>query len=117
MNIESSFFTMLVMVGGIFIIVGMLTYVLPPKKINFLYGYRTMNSMKSKEKWDFAQKYSSRLLVFIGLILAATSGIGLFYSYSEKVDFGIGMGIVLCSVLYLFFQTENALKKNFPILN
>lgn len=114
MNTESPFFTLMVMVGGVFTAAGMLTYVMPPKKINFLYGYRTTNSMKSKEKWDFAQLYSAKRMVFTGLILLATSGIGLFYSYSEKIDFGIGMGIVLCSVVYLFFKTENALKKQFP---
>ena len=114
MNAESSFFTMLVMVGGIFTIAGIVMYLVPPKKINFLYGYRTTNSMKSQEKWNFAQQYSSKLMAFIGLILMATSVIGLFYSYSEKIDFGIGIGIVLGSIVYLFFQTENALIKQFP---
>lgn len=28
----------------------------PPKKMNVWYGYRTVNSMKSQEHWDLAQK-------------------------------------------------------------
>ncbi|WP_133712278.1 SdpI family protein [Myroides indicus] len=27
-----------------------------PKHINYIYGYRTKNAMKSQEHWHFAQK-------------------------------------------------------------
>ena len=36
------------------ILVGIIMFKYPPKKINFFVGYRTVNSMKNKERWDFS---------------------------------------------------------------
>ena len=46
--------------GLIFLLAGFIQQRFPPKKINHLYGYRTSNSMKSQESWDFAQEYSAK---------------------------------------------------------
>ena len=35
----------------------------PPKKINYLYGYRTRRSMQNYETWSFANKYAAKLLI------------------------------------------------------
>lgn len=39
----------------------------PPKKINSIYGYRTPKSMKTEFKWNFANYFSSRYLLFFSL--------------------------------------------------
>ena len=39
----------------------------PPKEINHYYGYRTKGSMKNQETWDFAQQYSSSLLLKVAI--------------------------------------------------
>ena len=45
--------------GLIFFFAAIIMYYYPPKEINSLYGYRTSSSMKSEERWDFAQRFSS----------------------------------------------------------
>ena len=60
----------------IFLVVGIVFWMCPPKKINGLYGYRTTRSRKSQEAWDFAQRYSAKLMTMFGLaalVLAAVA--------------------------------------------
>ena len=60
----------------IFLVVGIVFWMYPPKKINEFYGYRTTRSRKSQEAWDFAQRYSAKLMTIFGLaalIVAATA--------------------------------------------
>jgi uncharacterized membrane protein len=54
--------------GLIFLIAGVIQFKFPPKKINDLYGYRTKRSMKNIEIWNYAQKYSSKILIIYGSI-------------------------------------------------
>lgn len=114
MNTESAFFSILILIGGVFTVVGMITTVFPPKKINFLYGYRTNSSMKSQERWDFAQAYSSKLMLLSGVFLMLISCLGLFFSISETVDFFSGMTLLLLSIAFLIYNTEKAIKTKFP---
>ena len=41
----------------------------PPRKINYIYGYRTRRSMQNQEMWDEANSYSSSLMVLIAALL------------------------------------------------
>ena len=52
----------------VMIIIGVLLIKCPPKKINSLVGYRTKKSSKNQEMWDFAQQFSGKAFIFIGLI-------------------------------------------------
>ncbi len=97
-----------IITGAILIIAGAIMYRFPPKKINILYGYRTMNSMKSQERWDFSQKYSSKELMKFGLFLFALSLLVLF-----NISEGIVNGIVVLFIFLPIISTEIALRKKF----
>ena len=49
------------------LVVGIVFWKYPPKKINEFYGYRTTLSRKSQEAWDFAQRYGAKLMTMFGL--------------------------------------------------
>jgi len=90
----------------------------PPKKINFIYGYRTSMSMKNKDTWDFAHRHSGELWRKIGLILAGVSAIAMLFALGRDNDFVANFGqvvtLVQCVVLVLsIIPTEIALKKTF----
>lgn len=76
----------LALVGVIFILVGIIMLLFPPKKINFLYGYRTNLSMKTQENWDYSQKYSAKLIMVLGgfLILLFLLQTNLLIFYQNK---------------------------------
>ena len=114
MTTDSSFFFLLILVGSVFTVAGVITLFFPPKKINYLYGYRTKRSMKSLEHWKFAQKYATVIMIKLGIFMMLLSFAGLLYSFSEKIDFYIAMGVFILIIIYLVIKTENAIKTNFP---
>lgn len=56
-------------IGLIFIFVGVLLSLLPPKKINDIYGYRTSKSMKNELNWKIGNRLAARCFLLSGLIL------------------------------------------------
>lgn len=87
--------------------------VFPPKEINALYGYRSANSMKSKERWDFAQKYATAMMIKLGGLLALSGTLGCFYIPNGKTAMFMGLGLMIVMVLGLLFSVEKAIKKKF----
>jgi len=100
--------------GVIFVITATITLRFPPKKINYLYGYRTPASMKSQQVWDFAQHYSGIKMFQGGLALVVISFVNLFLNLSEGLQVGVGLSLVIVPCVFLFFATERAIRKNFP---
>lgn len=115
MNFETSLFLTLILSGIIFIIVALVLYAFPPKKINFLYGYRTSSSMKSQERWDYAQKKGAVTLLQSGIGLLIVSFISLFLSFSEKTGNSIAIAVIIAAAVVLFIRTERAIKKKFIV--
>lgn len=103
------------LVGFIFLITALITLKFPPKKINYLYGYRTTASMKSQEIWDFAQRYSGIKMIQAGLFLMLISFVNVFLNFKDEfLSVVFGMVFIIAAVIYLFVSTEKAIRKNFP---
>ncbi len=100
--------------GIIFVVTALITLRFPPKKINYLYGYRTTASMKNQQVWDFAQRYSGIKMVQSGLALVAISLVNLLLDLNEALQVSLGLSLVILPCIYLFFATERAIRKNFP---
>lgn len=88
------------------------------REINKTVGYRTKNSMLSRETWKFANKYCGKLWRKFGLItLALTLLIFFFFLKSSEgvlmilllVVMAVQIGPLIASVLL----TEKELKKKF----
>lgn len=99
--------------GAIFIPAGIILFFFPPKKINYLYGYRTRSAMKSQERWVFAQKYSAKQMIKGGFCLMMISLLGLFIDLNESAKLIIGLIIVFLPVVYIFRTTEKQLEQRF----
>ncbi|MEK8179010.1 SdpI family protein [Flavobacterium buctense] len=103
------------LVGFIFLITALITLKFPPKKINYLYGYRTTASMKNQEVWDFAQRYSGIKMIQAGLFLMLISFVNVFLNFKDEFfTVAFGMVFIIAAVIYLFVSTEKAIRKNFP---
>jgi len=99
--------------GITFYITGFYIKKKPPKNKNAGYGYRTAGSMKSQERWDFAQKHSADKIQFwsVGLVLMS---IPMYFSHwSENTKLWVAIGIVLLFLMIPVFQTESALEEKF----
>lgn len=102
--------------GSIFITVGLICYLFPPKNINHLYGYRTSKSMRNIEVWAFSQKYAFIKMVQAGFILLAVSFTSLFFEIKANQHLILGISSLLLCTIFIFYFTEKALKTKFPNL-
>ncbi len=115
-NFNLPFIEIPFVLGIIFLIIGIVFYFFPPKKINYIYGYRTSSSMDNQEKWNFAQKHSAIKMIQGSLFLLAVSSLGLWISFTPNQQVIIGIATLLIHILGMFYLTENAIKKQFPKL-
>ena len=113
MIITSPMFIILACTGAIFIVTGLITLKNPPKKINDWYGYRTVSSKKSQERWDFAQKHSSKRMTKVGQLLAILSFPAAVFHIDAMIGTIIAITIVLGAGTYLIVNTERALREKF----
>jgi uncharacterized membrane protein len=99
--------------GIVFIITSFVISKYPPKKINMIYGYRTKSSMKSKERWDFAQNYSADLLYKYGMLLTLIGLFSYFTSFPTITATIISLVIMSILLFILVYKTEKAIKERF----
>ena len=102
-------------------VVGIVFWMCPPKKVNEFYGYRTTLSRKSQEAWDFAQRYSAKLMTMFGLVaLIVAAAAHLFRNrvcinpdYLMLYDVCITLLLPIIVVLPPIVLTESELRKRF----
>lgn len=94
----------------ILLIIIFLSKLFPPKNINSLYGYRTVKSMKNKSNWDFAQKYSTNLLLkLLSLLFVIQIILYMVYGSTSFINISLLIGLIICVALVLYL-TEKRLK-------
>ncbi|MEL7608698.1 MAG: SdpI family protein [Bacillota bacterium] len=89
-----------------------------PKEINWLFGYRTTMSMKNKDTWEFAHRYSERIWRKVGWIMLPSSVIVMIASFGQDADTVGVFGTILCLaqlavLIASIFPTEAALRRAF----
>ena len=89
-----------------------------PKKINYIFGYRTDMSMKNRNTWEFAHKYIGRLWFRLGFLLIPITVIPLLFviGNSENVVGTVGLIVSFIYTVVLIvpiFFTEKALNRAF----
>lgn len=89
-----------------------------PKQINSFYGYRSTQSMASREAWDFAHVYAGKIYLLLGIIFFILTLIICVYFWSADDDTAGTVSVVVMTVQLIIFiliipVTESALKKNF----
>ena len=89
-----------------------------PKKINYIFGYRTDMSMKNRDTWEFAHKYIGKLWFRFGLLLILITVIPMLFviGNSENVVATVGLIVSFVNTVTLIvpiFFTENVLNRTF----
>lgn len=90
----------------------------PPKKINWIAGYRTARSMRSKEAWDYAHRHFGRLWVNFGWILLPLSAAAMLFALGKDGETVGLFGAAVClmqvlAIILSMIPTEIALKRTF----
>jgi uncharacterized membrane protein len=109
---DQSIFLVYVITGVVLLLAGWYVQRNPPSHINPVYGYRTPRAKMSKENWDFAQKFSARLMVQAGLLLCILGVIGGFIPPQDNLWFMmVSVFLLIGIILFPIFLTERELKK------
>lgn len=97
-------------VNGLLFAFSIVFYLIPPKQISSLYGYRTEKAMKNKDIWNFANSFfTKQLLLYSGISLV----FGLLMAYINKDISWQPMTITILSLVVSVIKTEQILAKKF----
>lgn len=96
--------------GPLMLLFASLFFFFPPKKVNYLYGYRTFRSMKSQEAWNFANRFSAKYLLGVSLITCLMQAFALTFFPVKKALFFSSVFLVV-SLISVFPVTERMLQK------
>ena len=97
---------------------GLYFFLAGPKKINYIFGYRTPMSMKNLDTWRFGNIYAGRCMWITGAILLVGSLAALFaiMNSDETTIRTVGIIIIVAHAVMIFgsiISTEIALRRNF----
>ena len=100
------------LIGPLMLLISYIFAMYPPKKINYLYGYRTKRSMRNQDCWDFANRHSIRLMWKISLLTCVIQAIGVIL-LDEGVALLTATIVLVTTLIYSVYLTEKALKNTF----
>lgn len=111
-------FLLSMLVPAIMVIFGARFTKKPPKRINYMYGYRTKRSMKNIQTWEFAHQTIGKIWYRSGIVSGILIMIGFLFVLVWNVEMAepfCGIAAILEIVLLLvsYVPAEQALKKNF----
>jgi uncharacterized membrane protein len=102
------------LVTAVFLLCGVIMMRFPPKKINPLYGYRTLASMRSEEAWKFAQKLSARRFILLSAFSAVITLLVWLAELQEPWVPLIMIASLIGGFIYMFKSVEKKLTQRFP---
>lgn len=111
--LENPLSTIPMIFGLVMIIASLIMQLRPPKKPNYIYGYRTRRSMKDQSHWEFAQSYSSKLMLLSGLASMAFSSSGYLFDLSQGIALTIGISWIILVSILLIYRVERAMINKF----
>lgn len=103
----------LVLTGALTAIFGFIFLKFPPKRINWFYGYRTGSSMRSQERWDFAQAHAAGGMIRTGTLMVPVGVLGIWLPFKPVVAAFLSIPVTLVFFAVLIYRTEKALKEKF----
>lgn len=115
-NLENPITYILGSTGALFGIFGLILYYFPPKSINYIYGYRTLRSMKDQETWDYAQKLAGKWMTTVGiafLIIALIAALIVTKRLSLPVGLVLPLSTLIGGCILMFIKVERKLKEKF----
>ena len=101
----------IVIYGLPLLLLGYIYKIRPPKKINPIYGYRTKQSMKNQEVWDYANKIGANAIINVGIITTISGVIPLITDW-EHAHF-IPLSIMVIALIGGMIYCEKLLNKRF----
>ncbi len=86
----------------------------PPKRVNWLYGYRTARSMKSQEAWDYAHRRMGEVWWRTGLVVGGVSVLIATFRWRDLETVSLWLlGFQMLAMLFTIVIIERDLRRMF----
>ncbi|NVK85912.1 MAG: SdpI family protein [Cytophagia bacterium] len=109
---QSEFILVHIMFGFSAILPAFIMQFIDTEEPNKVMGYRTKWSMKSKETWKFAQKYSSKMMWWSTLVTITVQLFSIFMLENET-SIIVAVGALTLSISVAIGATERQLRLRF----
>ena len=81
---EGSHIFLHLLIGPLMLVLSLIFFYFPPKKINFVNGHRTSMSMKNQDTWDEANKRSTHMMLLVSALTCILQLIGIVVNINQK---------------------------------
>lgn len=102
----------IVLVPYLYLLISLLWIIFYPKKINYVFGYRTKTSMKNEFNWYWANFFASRFLLAISIILCLSRTLLYFNVDINILQDNLTLFVIVdvSALFVMIFVTEFFLK-------
>jgi uncharacterized membrane protein len=97
-------------VAPVILLASLLMKIWPPKKINYLYGYRTPRSMKNQLNWNIANTYSADLMMWAGITNVGVHILS-YLIIGGKASIFLSLGYFLTFIFVSIYLVEKRLDR------
>ena len=110
---ESSHIFLNLLIGPLMLVVSLIFFYFPPKKINLIYGHRTSMSMKNQDTWQEANKRSTHMIILVSALTCILQLTGIVFNINQETTILYATVFLVAGLIIGVIVIENKLKAIF----
>ena len=81
---EGSLIFLHFLIGPLMLVISLIFFYFPSKKINHIYGHRTTLSIKNQDTWNEANKISTHMMLLVSALTCILQLIGIVFNINQE---------------------------------
>ena len=110
---DSSHIFLHLLIGPLMLVISLILFYFPPKKINLIYGHRTTLSMKNQDTWIEANKRSIYMMLLVSALTCKLQLIGIVFNFNQETTILYATGFLVAGLIIGVVVIEKQLKSIF----
>ena len=100
-------------IGPLMLVISLIFFYFPPKKINLIYGHRTTLSMKNQDTWNEANKRSIHMMLLVSALTCILQLIGIIFNINLETTILYATVFLVAGLIIGVIVIEKQLKDIF----
>ena len=92
--------------AALLLIMGYIYKFYPPKKPNYIYGYRTRRTMSNQNIWDYANKIGARMIILAGWLVMVIGVLSTYLFPDESILITAAAMVITLLAGYYFCELD-----------
>ena len=101
------------LIGPLMLVISLISFYFPPKKINLIYGHRTSMSMKNQDTWKEANKRSADMMLLVSALTCIFQLIGIVFNINQETTILYATVFLVAGLIIGVIVIEKQLKALF----